>query len=64
MLFMVYLILNGTERFFIEKIRVNDKIDAFGIQFTQAELIAVLLFFIGIIGAVVLWKKSILRYNS
>jgi phosphatidylglycerol---prolipoprotein diacylglyceryl transferase len=63
-LFMIYLILNGFERFFIEKIRVNDKINAFGIQFTQAEMIAVMLFFTGIIGAIVLnnrYKKAALE---
>jgi prolipoprotein diacylglyceryltransferase len=53
-LFFIYLILNGIERFFIEKIRVNDKIHAFGITFTQAELIAVLLVLIGSAGLVVL----------
>jgi phosphatidylglycerol---prolipoprotein diacylglyceryl transferase len=57
-LFMIYLILNGLERFFIEKIRVNDKISAFGIQFTQAELIAVLLFITGIIGIIVLNSRA------
>ena len=30
MLFFIYLILNGIERFFIEKIRVNTKYDIFG----------------------------------
>jgi phosphatidylglycerol---prolipoprotein diacylglyceryl transferase len=53
-LFMVYLVLNGVERFFIEKIRVNDKIHAFGLTFTQAELIAVIITIIGIIGFFVL----------
>jgi prolipoprotein diacylglyceryltransferase len=35
---------NGTERFFIEKIRVNAKFDFLGINMTQAELIAVLIY--------------------
>jgi phosphatidylglycerol:prolipoprotein diacylglycerol transferase len=39
-LFAVYLILNGIERFFIEKIRVNSKYDIFGFHPTQAELIS------------------------
>ncbi len=47
-----YLILNGLERFFIEKIRVNNKFDFLGVQATQAEIIAVL-FMIG--GAVLLY---------
>jgi phosphatidylglycerol---prolipoprotein diacylglyceryl transferase len=57
-LFMIYLILNGVERFFIEKIRVNDKLHAFGKDFTQAELIAVLLVIIGIVGTIVLVKRA------
>lgn len=47
-----YLILNGLERFFIEKIRVNNKFDFLGMQATQAEIIAVL-FMLG--GAVLLY---------
>jgi len=40
-LFAVYLVVNGLERFFIEKIRVNTKIPH--TNMTQAELIAFLL---------------------
>jgi phosphatidylglycerol---prolipoprotein diacylglyceryl transferase len=58
MLFMIYAVLNGVERFFIEKIRVNDKIDAFGMRFTQAELIAVMCVVGGLIGAFIIWKKK------
>lgn len=50
-LFALYLIVNGIERFFIEKIRVNTKMHAFGLQFTQAELISLLL----VISGLVLW---------
>jgi len=50
-LFALYLVLNGVERFFIEKIRVNKKIDFLGLHFTQAELISSLL----IISGLVLW---------
>ena len=57
MLFFVYLILNGVERFLIEKIRVNIRYDLFGLNPTQAELIAVLFFLIGAIGLFVLWRK-------
>ena len=39
-LFALYLILNGVERFFVEKIRVNSKYDIFGFHPTQAELIS------------------------
>ena len=44
----VYLVLNGIERFLIELIRVNTKYHVAGIAFTQAELISLILFFTGI----------------
>lgn len=44
-----YLIVNGIERFFIELIRVNTKYHFFGINPTQAELIAAFLVISGII---------------
>lgn len=49
-LFFIYMVLNGVERFFIEKIRVNPDIEIFGIQATQAEYIAVLLVIGGFAG--------------
>jgi prolipoprotein diacylglyceryl transferase len=56
--FFVYLIFNGLERFFIEKIRVNDKIEMLGMQLTQAEIISFILFWIGVIGCIYLWFKN------
>lgn len=50
MLFSIYLILNGTERFFIEKIRVNNPV--LGMNVTQAEIISVLLILLGIAGII------------
>ena len=50
MLFAVYLMLNGVERYWIEKIRVNARYDIFGYHPTQAEIIAVLFFVAGAIG--------------
>lgn len=46
----VYLIFNGVERFLIETIRVNSRYHAFGLSFTQAELISSILVLLGIIG--------------
>jgi prolipoprotein diacylglyceryltransferase len=43
------LVLNGLERFAIEKIRVNVKMDLFGLHPTQAELIASLLMGAGLL---------------
>ena len=48
-LMALYLMLNGLERFFIEKIRVNTRLDFLGFQPTQAEVISTLLFLTGLI---------------
>lgn len=57
-LFSIYLIFNGIERFFIEKIRVNIKLDFWGFHPTQAELIAILLIATGGILLLTQLRKS------
>lgn len=57
-LFCVYLIINGIERFLIEKIRVNPPYNIAGLEATQAEIISVLLLLLGIGGIFVLYKKN------
>jgi prolipoprotein diacylglyceryl transferase len=57
-LFAFYLLLNGIERFFIEKIRVNTKMNFFGMNITQAELISSLLILSGITLWIYLSKKN------
>ena len=57
MLFSIYLVFNGIERFLIEQIRVNTLYHVNGFAFTQAELISVLLFILGIVG-IVYFKKQ------
>ena len=57
MLFFIYCIMNGVERFFIEKIRVNEKILLGGLELTQAEIISSLVFITGIVGCVILWNR-------
>ncbi len=54
-LFAFYMIVNGIERFLIEKIRVNSRYSIFGFHPTQAEIISTLL----VIGGAVLyfWLK-------
>jgi prolipoprotein diacylglyceryltransferase len=47
-LFSLYLVLNGMERFFVEKIRVNTKYQDLPFQPTQAELISLGLVMLGI----------------
>jgi prolipoprotein diacylglyceryltransferase len=56
-LFCLYLILNGLERFFIEKIRVNNRLDLLGFHPTQAEVISAGLVFTGIVLWILLLKK-------
>ncbi len=56
MLFSAYLIMNGVERFFIEKIRVNTKYHIGSYDITQAEIISVVLILIGITGLIVFRK--------
>lgn len=59
LLFFIYVILTGIERFLIEKIRVNPDIQIAGIRATQAEYISVLLIIIGIVGiALMLIRNS------
>jgi len=48
-LFAIYLMLNGIERFFIEKIRVNTRMHFLGLHPTQAEVISALLFVSGLV---------------
>ncbi|WP_443946906.1 prolipoprotein diacylglyceryl transferase [Pedobacter sp. AW1-32] len=40
LMFGIYMILNGIERFCVELIRVNSKYHVFGLSFTQAEMIS------------------------
>jgi phosphatidylglycerol---prolipoprotein diacylglyceryl transferase len=47
-LFGLFMVLNGTERFCIEKIRINIKHNFLGLQLTQAELISAILIITGI----------------
>jgi prolipoprotein diacylglyceryltransferase len=60
-LFSIYLILNGVERFLIEFIRVNIQYSFLGMNITQAQLIAIGLITLGVLGIVYFryqYKKS------
>jgi len=59
-LFSIYLVLNGIERFLVETIRVNTTYSIFGLHPTQAELISALFVITGIAGIVYFRSK----YNS
>lgn len=57
-LFFLYVLLNGIERFFIEKIRVNKVYELFnGIEATQAEMIAVGFMVVGLVGMWLRYRK-------
>ena len=58
-IFGIYLIMNGVERFFIELIRVNTKYSIFGIHPTQAEIISLLLVIGGALLIVYCRKKHV-----
>ena len=58
MLFAIYLIMNGIERFFIEKIRVNTEYNILG-GITQAEIISFCLIITGLILSFLLSKKIV-----
>ena len=67
LLFTLYFILAGFERFFIERIRVNNLYEVFGFKFTQAELISSLMVLFGIAVLFVLLKnkeKIIKKYGN
>lgn len=57
-IFSIYLILNGVERFFIEKIRVNSVYEVFDFEITQAEIISTLLVIVGIGGFIYCTRKN------
>jgi prolipoprotein diacylglyceryltransferase len=60
-MFSIYLILNGLERFLIEKIRINPPYSFWGIEATQAELISITFMMGGIFG--VLYLSRLQRYS-
>ncbi len=49
-IFSLYLIFNGMERFIIEQIRVNSTFEFLGITMTQAQLISSILMIMGVFG--------------
>lgn len=57
-IFFVYCMFNGFERFFIEKIRVNDTFNIFGMNMSQAEIISFSLFIIGVAGYFIVTNRA------
>ena len=52
LMFSMYILFNGIERFLIEAIRINSKYSVAGIEFSQAQLISALLILAGICGII------------
>jgi phosphatidylglycerol---prolipoprotein diacylglyceryl transferase len=61
-IFGIYLIMNGAERFLVEKIRVNTKYDIFGFHPTQAEIISTLLMISGV--ALIFYARKKATHNK
>ena len=57
-MFSLFITLAGFERFFIEKIRINNEYNIFGYGITQAEIISVILILAGIAGMVIFYRKG------
>ncbi len=62
-LFFMYMIYNGIVRFLIEEIRVNDKYELLGFNWSQAQYISILFILGGIAGIFYLVKKGKVRYD-
>jgi prolipoprotein diacylglyceryltransferase len=62
-MFGIYLILNGIERFFVELIRVNTRYHVAGISFTQAEMISLFLVLTGIT-MILMVQKNASKYRT
>jgi phosphatidylglycerol:prolipoprotein diacylglycerol transferase len=57
-MFSLFIMLAGFERFFIEKIRINNEYNIFGFGITQAEIISSIMIIIGIAGTILFFKKG------
>lgn len=57
-LFFMYMIYNGIERFFIEGIRVNDRYNYFGYDWSQAQYISIGFVVVGVAGLLYLYRNG------
>jgi len=58
LLFAIYLMFNGIERFLIEHIRVNNIFNFLGMKVTQAEVISTLIFIAGLLLFIILIRND------
>jgi prolipoprotein diacylglyceryltransferase len=57
-LFSIMLIIIGTQRFFMEQIRVNNTFNLLGIRSTQAELISIIIILLGIFSLCFFYRNN------
>ena len=57
-IFFIYLGLNGLERFYIEQIRVNERYDLMGLNWSLSQTIAFIFLVAGIIGVAFLYRRN------
>lgn len=57
-MFMIFLTFAGIERFLMEQIRINNKLDVLGFDITQAEIISSIMILLGTIGIIFFLKKG------
>ena len=57
-IFFIYLTLNGVERFFIEQIRVNERYDLLGLNWSLSQTIAFIFIIMGASGVLYLMKSK------
>jgi len=62
LMFSIYLIINGVERFAIGQIRVDAECEIFGIMIKQAEIISVVLIITGLF--LIVKTGSVKKYRS
>ena len=58
LIFFLYMIINGVERWWIETIRVNDKYELFGLNWSQAQYISIVFILIGVVGTGYILKNK------
>ena len=58
MILAIYILMNGVERFLIEKIRVNATYDLLGMEVTQAEIVSSIFIIAGVVMILILARGS------
>jgi phosphatidylglycerol---prolipoprotein diacylglyceryl transferase len=64
LLFGIYLMLNGFERFMIEFIRVNERYSVMGMRLSMSQFIAIAIFMAGVVMVAVLLRRQKMTGND